>query len=93
LYTNPHKTKTLRENHQEEVRQTYIISKNTLLVFDTLSDDEYSSSMLESSAAYKDSCDPVRLESKPPSSVPVQTHFQLHFQSCTAVFWNVTLHH
>ena len=48
---------------------------NMLQVFGTLSDDEYSSSMLESSAAYKDSCDPVRLESKPPSSVPEKTHF------------------
>lgn len=52
-----------------------IISNNMLQFSGTLSDDEYSSSMLESSVAYKDSCDPVRLESKPPSSVPVQTHF------------------
>jgi hypothetical protein len=78
--TNPHKTKTMRENHHEEVRQVYIISNNILQVSGTLSDDEYSSSMLESSAAYKDSCDPVRLESKPPSSVPAQTHFQFQFQ-------------
>jgi hypothetical protein len=93
LSTDPYRTETVPENYQEVVRQTYMFSNNMLQVSGTLSDEEYSSSMLESSAAYKDSWDPVRLESKPPSSVPVQTHFSCSSKwskLCSAIWCYVT---